>query len=91
MNSIASCPITLLQELQARLLAVTACRIAAVSDTVPAQPGSSPPAVNSSPMPKAEPGLFGGNKIHSQKWKAKPSGNTDAPWKNSSEVYVGKT
>ena len=62
MNSFSPHPRTLLEELQARLLATTSHTIAAVSDTVSPQTDFPLSAEGSSPMLKAQPRLFGGNR-----------------------------
>lgn len=61
-NLFSSHPRTLLEELRARLLATTSHTIAAVSDTVSPQTDFTLSAEGSSAMPKAQPGLFGGNR-----------------------------
>ena len=56
---IAPHPMTLLQELQARLLEGAEYRIAILSETDPPQSESSVSLVNSTPVFNAEPGPFG--------------------------------
>jgi hypothetical protein len=86
MISVPTHPRTLLEELQARLLAATARTIAAESDTVQPQTDFYLSAVDSSPMPKTELRLLDGNRIPSQQFKACLSRYSAAPRKSCALV-----